>query len=52
MTESKVIEKINSPVELVWSKIGDFAGLKPGEGVESVEYSGEGVGMLLSLIHI
>ena len=39
MAESKVIEKINAPVELVWSKIGDFAGLKPGAGIESVEYS-------------
>ena len=39
MTESKVIEKINSPVELVWSKLGNFAGLKPGAGIESVEYT-------------
>ena len=45
MAETKVIQHINASLDLVWSKLGDFAGLKPGSGIESVEYEGEGVGM-------
>ena len=46
MTETKVVEKINAPLDLVWSNLGNFAGLKPGSGIESVDYIGEGVGMI------
>ena len=46
MTETKVVEKINAPLDLVWSNLGNFAGLKPGSGIESVDYKGEGVGMI------
>jgi hypothetical protein len=49
MTETKVVEKINAPLDLVWSNLGNFAGLKPGSGIESVDYSGEGVGMIRSI---
>ena len=49
MTETKVVEKINAPLDLVWSNLGNFAGLKPGSGIESVDYKGEGVGMIRSI---
>ena len=49
MTETKVVEKINASLDLVWSNLGNFAGLKPGSGIESVDYKGEGVGMIRSI---
>ena len=49
MTETKVIEKINASLDQVWSNLGNFAGLKPGSGIESVDYKGEGVGMIRSI---
>ncbi|HIE50068.1 MAG TPA: SRPBCC family protein [Gammaproteobacteria bacterium] len=49
MAETKVIEKINASLDLVWSNLGNFAGLKPGSGIESVDYKGEGVGMIRSI---
>ena len=49
MAETKVIEKINASLDQVWSNLGDFAGLKPGSGIESVDYKGEGVGMIRSI---
>ena len=49
MAETKVVEKINASLDLVWSNLGNFAGLKPGSGIESVEYKGEGVGMTRSI---
>ena len=49
MAETKVIEKINASLDLVWSNLGNFAGLKPGMGIESVDYKGEGVGMTRSI---
>ena len=49
MAETKVIEKINASLDLVWSNLGNFAGLKPGAGIESVDYKGEGVGMIPSI---
>ena len=45
MAQAKVVEKINAPIDRVWSQLGNFAGLEPGQGIESVEYEGEGVGM-------
>ena len=45
MTEIKVQEKINASLDLVWSNLGNFAGLKPGSGIEAVSYVGSGVGM-------
>ena len=49
MVETKVIEKINASLDQVWSNLGNFAGLKPGLGIESVDYKGEGVGMIRSI---
>ena len=49
MAETKVIEKINASLDQVWSNLGNFAGLKPGSGIESVDYKGEGVGMVRSI---
>ena len=46
MAETKVVEKINASLDHVWSNLGNFAGLKPGSGIESVDYKGEGVGMI------
>ena len=46
MAETKVIEKINASLDHVWSNLGNFSGLKPGSGIESVDYKGEGVGMI------
>ena len=49
MAETKVAEKINASLDQVWSNLGNFAGLKPGSGIESVDYKGEGVGMIRSI---
>ena len=49
MAETKVVEKINASLDRVWSNLGNFAGLKPGSGIESVDYKGEGVGMIRSI---
>jgi len=49
MAETKVVEKINASLDQVWSNLGNFAGLKPGSGIESVDYKGEGVGMIRSI---
>ncbi len=49
MAETKVVEKINASLDQVWSNLGNFAGLKPGSGIESVDYKGEGVGMVRSI---
>ena len=49
MAETKVVEKINASLDQVWSNLGDFAGLKPGSGIESVDYKGEGIGMIRSI---
>ena len=49
MVETKVVETINASLDLVWSNLGNFAGLKPGSGIESVDYKGEGVGMIRSI---
>ena len=45
MAEVKVVEKINACVDRVWAQLGNFAGIQPGPGIDSVEYEGEGVGM-------
>ena len=49
MAETKVVEKINASLDQVWSNLGNFAGLKPGPGIESVDYKGEGVCMIRSI---
>jgi len=46
MSEAKVVETIAAPVAAVWAQLSDFAGIQPGPGIESVEYEGEGVGMV------
>ena len=49
MAETKVIDKINASLDHVWSNLGNFSSLKPGSGIESVDYKGEGVGMIRSI---
>ena len=49
MAETKVVEKINASLDHVWSNLGNFASLKTGSGIESVDYKGEGVGMIRSI---
>jgi hypothetical protein len=45
MAQVKVVEKINAAVDSVWALLGNFADIKPGPGIEAVDYQGEGVGM-------
>ncbi len=45
MAEAKVVEAISAPADSVFTQLGDFAGIKPGPGLEEVVYEGEGVGM-------
>ena len=45
MAQAKVVEQIAASVDRVFAQLGNFAGIKPGPGLESVEYEGEGVGM-------
>lgn len=45
MAQAKVVEVINAPVDRVWKQLGNFSGIKPGPGIDAVEYTGEGVGM-------
>jgi len=49
MAQAKVVEQVAAPIEKVWSEIGNFSGIKPGAGIESVDYEGEGVGMTRSI---
>ena len=49
MSETRVVEKINASLDLVWSNLGNFAGLKPGSGIKSVDYKGDGVDMIRSI---
>ncbi|MCB1683060.1 MAG: SRPBCC family protein [Pseudomonadales bacterium] len=45
MAQARVVEVINAPVDRVWQHLGNFAGIRPGPGIDAVEYTGEGVGM-------
>lgn len=45
MAQAKVVEQIAASVDRVFAQLGNFAGIKPGPGLEAVEYEGEGVGM-------
>jgi carbon monoxide dehydrogenase subunit G len=49
MAEAKVVEQIAAPPARVFAVLGDFRGVKPGPGIESVDYEGEGVGMTRSI---
>jgi len=49
MAQAKVVEQIDASVDRVFAQLGNFAGIKPGPGLESVEYQGEGVGMTRSM---
>jgi hypothetical protein len=49
MAQAKVVEQIAASVDRVFAQLGNFAGIKPGPGLESVEYEGEGVGMTRSM---
>jgi len=49
MSEAKVVKTINAPADAVWAQLSNFAGIKPGGGVESVSYEGEGVGMVRTI---
>ncbi len=46
MSEAKVVDTVKAPVEAVWQALSDFAGIKPGPGIDAVDYEGEGVGMV------
>ena len=46
MTHAVVNETINAPIDAVWANLGNFAGIEPGPGIDSVAYEGEGVGMV------
>jgi hypothetical protein len=45
MAQAKVVEQIEASADKVFAELGNFAGIKPGPGLESVDYEGEGVGM-------
>lgn len=49
MAQAKVVEKIDAPVDAVWQMLGNFSGLQAGPGIDSVEYEGEGVGMVRTI---
>ena len=40
MAQAKVVEQIAAPVDRVFSQLGNFAGIKPGPGLESVDWVG------------
>jgi len=50
MAQAKVVEQIAASVDRVFAQLGNFAGIKPGPGLESVEYEGEGVGMTRTMV--
>jgi hypothetical protein len=45
MAQAKVVEQIGAPIDRVFAQLGNFAGIKPGPGIEAVDYEGQGVGM-------
>ena len=49
MLEAKVVETIQADIESVWAELGNFAGIKAGPGIDSVDYEGEGEGMTRSI---
>jgi carbon monoxide dehydrogenase subunit G len=49
MTEAKVVEKIAASADDVWQRLGDFAGIQAGPGIDSVAFEGEGVGMVRTI---
>ena len=49
MAEAKVQDTINAEIGAVWAELGNFAGIQLGPGIDSVEYEGEGVGMLRTI---
>jgi len=49
MAEAKVVERIAAAPAEVFAVLGDFKGIKPGPGIESVDYEGDGVGMTRSI---
>mgnify|MGYP001163817751 FL=1 len=49
MLEAKVVDTIQADIESVWAELGNFSGIKPGPGIESVDYEGQGEGMTRSI---
>jgi len=49
MATAQVVKTVKAPVADVWAQLGNFAGIQVGGPVESVEYEGEGEGMLRSI---
>lgn len=45
MLEAKVVETIDAAIDKVWPEISNFQSIKPGPGIDAVDYQGEGVGM-------
>jgi hypothetical protein len=46
MTEAKVVKVLNAPAADVFNVLAVFDGIKAGGPIDSVEYEGEGVGMV------
>ena len=49
MAKAEVVKQINAPADAVFAHIADFSAIKVGGPIESVEYEGEGVGMIRRL---
>ena len=49
MAQATVKENIAAEVGAVWPLLSDFASIQPGPGIESVDYEGEGVGMVRTI---
>ena len=49
MATAQVVKQIAAPIGAVWKQIADFSGIQPGGPIESVDYEGEGVGMVRTI---
>lgn len=49
MATAQVVKTVKAPLASVWQHLGNFARIQPGGDIESVEYEGEGVGMVRTL---
>ena len=49
MAQAKVVETIEANADAVWQELGNFSGIQPGPGIDSVDYEGEGVGMVRTI---
>lgn len=49
MATAQVVKSVKAPVADVWAQLGNFAGVQVGGPVESVDFEGEGVGMIRTI---